>query len=105
MSLNDVSAPPGFHGFTPAQPFLQHTSMPISCFDGDCLHYCEFIDNFDRHVAPYTIDNGYRSLQLEFLRKSNTKDVVSGLSRLRYKTEANQLARSQLAFRFGDKTR
>ena len=105
MSLNNVSAPPGFHGFTPAQSFLQHMSMPISCFDGDCLHYCKFIDNLDYCIAPYAIDDGYRLLQLEPLCKGEAKDVVSGFSRIRDKTEAYQLARSRLASRFSDRTR
>ena len=91
--------------FSPAQPFLQHTSMPISCFDGDCLYYCEFIDNFDRYIAPYAIDDGYKLLQLESLCKGEAKDVVSGLSRIRDKTEAYQLARSRLASHFGDRTK
>ena len=52
---------PPLPGFLPFGPAYAGVFPPaIFQFDGNCLHFCEFMHNFNSYIAEYAPDNGFR---------------------------------------------
>ena len=72
-----MQPPPGFRNALPIThntPFVY--PLDITPFSGDCLKYCEFIENFDKYVAFSASFDGYRLLQLESFCSGEVKEIV-----------------------------
>ena len=99
-----MQPPPGFRNALPIThntPFVY--PLAITPFDGDCLKYCEFVENFDEYVASSAPDDGCRLLQLESLCSGEAKEIVGGLGRIYDKSQAYCTARAHLKSKYGDR--
>ena len=93
-------------GFLPFGPMYAGVFPPaISQFNGNCLHFCEFMHNFDSYFAAHAPDDRFRLLQLESLCIGEAKKAIAGISRMKDKAEAYKVARERLNSRFGDRIR
>ena len=101
--LGTVPPPPGFLPFGPT--YAGVFPPAISQFDGNCLHFCEFMHNFDSYIAAYAPDDGFRLLQLESLCTGEAKEAIAGIRKRKDKAEAYKVARERLNSRFGDRIR
>ena len=101
--LGTVPPPPGFLPFGPT--YAGVFPPAISQFDGNYLHFCEFMHNFDSYIAAYAPDDGFRLLQLESLCTGEAKEAIAGIRKRKDKAEAYKVARERLNSRFGDRIR